>query len=588
MNELHLFSQLTAKFTINTSSKFLFGSDFFSLKPINEIITEIGSYPKNTGIMIGNVSIAESTFLYLLVFDYHIIIIDHFHIHLFDHSVCDPSGEKKIFFLNSQCEKEFQALRTKKYDDSSDSLIKGNQTNLSQKIKKQIVNCIIKKSQIRTQNREIWPNDEFNYNDFVSILNFNQSVKLCFNVDDQFLYILKFFDMNNEDSKRNYKNEITIYIQNNNFHNYIPKYFGEIKFNDLMIIVIEYIEGQTLDKFIENGQNKVNYFDKIKIILDIMITVEYLHLNHILIRDLKSNNIIIDSKNDAFLIDFDRAKQINSNEIVSDDTGDQMTGDIGTLIFASPEQYLQNKYSFKSDVYSLGIIIYFILTDKMFPEKLKLKSLNLKENILNFVNSVLCPSMFKEIYQQNKENLEYYADKRPSISSLFNKIFLIMAENEKNKIFLKEIIKIREKQYVKYCKNRTMFEDISNFLGFVYYEGKFIEKDIKKSIFYFTISTEPTNDKIQHILGKIFYEEESIAVNIKKAIHYLTLSSNQGNSRSQSLLGEIYYLGKYCRVDIEKAIYYLELTSNNGDKLSQYMLAEIYCFGQYCPRNIEK
>lgn len=296
MNELSLFSQLTAKFTINTSSKFLIGSDYISLKPINEIITEIGSYPKNTGIMIGNVSIAESTFLYLLVFDYHIIIIDHFHIHLFDHFFCDTSGEKKIFFLNSQCEKEFQALRTKKYDDSSDSLIKGNQTNLSQKIKKQIINCIIKKSQIRTQNRDIWPNGEFNYNDFVSILNFNQSVKLCFNVDDQFLYILKFFDMNNEDSKRNYKNEITIYIQNNNFHNYIPKYFGEIKFNDLMIIVIEYIEGQTLDKFIENGQNKVNYFDKIKIILDIMITVEYLHLNDILIRDLKSNNIFIISK----------------------------------------------------------------------------------------------------------------------------------------------------------------------------------------------------------------------------------------------------------------------------------------------------
>lgn len=119
-------------------------------------------------------------------------------------------------------------------------------------------------------------------------------------------------------------------------------------------LIIEFIDGKTLKKFILENRFLISDFDKLKIINQIIAGIEFIHLNNIVLRDLHWENIMVDSNKNAVLTDFDRSIEINDS---------YFTGDIGLSYFMSPEQFYHNTYSFKADIYSLGMIIYFILTE---------------------------------------------------------------------------------------------------------------------------------------------------------------------------------------------------------------------------------
>ena len=105
-------------------------------------------------------------------------------------------------------------------------------------------------------------------------------------------------------------------------------------------------------------KKKSDFITKIKISEEIIFSVFYIHLNRIYLRDLKPDNIIIDSNKDAILIDFDSSKEMySSNE-------EKNTGDIGNPVFAAPEQLNSDTYTYKVDSYSVGMIIHFNLPDR--------------------------------------------------------------------------------------------------------------------------------------------------------------------------------------------------------------------------------
>ena len=78
--------------------------------------------------------------------------------------------------------------------------------------------------------------------------------------------------------------------------------------NELPIIIFEYVEGESLFNFILS-EKEFGFNIKIKIIEEILFSVYYVNSNGFYLRDLKPDNIIVDSKNDAILIDFDSSKK---------------------------------------------------------------------------------------------------------------------------------------------------------------------------------------------------------------------------------------------------------------------------------------
>ncbi|KAK8850175.1 hypothetical protein M9Y10_018298 [Tritrichomonas musculus] len=584
---IQVFYHIISNFTIKDASRIFQNTKLFQHTDIKDIMNNISSYKKTTGVLIGDFFLPNNFCLYLLIFDDIILIVNNNQLQEFHTFFNNSSNDFPLFFLNSNCEKQIQKRETISSCEKNDyDLI--FHANCSQKIKEQIVNCIIKKSQIRTQNRhfEQIPNSQkfdisFNFIDFISICNISKFTYLYFNTKDQFLYILKAFERKNDYQDREidyFERECKFYILHKNQSPFICRYYGHSETSKYKYVVIEYIDGQTLEKLISNEDLEPQ--EKMCIILQIMSAIEYMHLNDFIYRDLKPENILIDSKKNSFLIDFDQSKHVD---------GSTMTGDIGNPNFASKEQLETTNYSFESDIFSLGIIIHYILTKTI----LKANSTNKKE--ISDINNDL-----KEKYPKEYENIRKYYERcfkmpklRPSIVYLMNNFFFVISKidkkSERTIKLLNDIFHIRKKLIKKFKnQNKQGYDQILYYIGKIYYEGQYVSRDINKSIHYLTLSSDQNNSDAQYFLGKIFFSGKYFSRDIKKSIHYLTLSSNQNNSDAQLFLGAIFFVGKYVSQDINKSIYYLTLSSNQNNSDAQYLLGGIYCDGICISQDIDK
>jgi cGMP-dependent protein kinase len=84
----------------------------------------------------------------------------------------------------------------------------------------------------------------------------------------------------------------------------------------------------------------------------LLVSIEYLHSQNIVYRDLKPENAIVDVKGKVHLIDLGTAKQLNSDNFYKTFTI------IGTPHYMAPEAFLGNGYSFEVDLWSLGVLLY--------------------------------------------------------------------------------------------------------------------------------------------------------------------------------------------------------------------------------------
>ncbi|WP_249435889.1 serine/threonine-protein kinase [Paenibacillus sp. Marseille-Q4541] len=122
-------------------------------------------------------------------------------------------------------------------------------------------------------------------------------------------------------------------------------------------LVMDYIEGVTLTEYL-NKQNYVLPYDKIlTMIREVMDVLDYLHHRSppIIYRDLKPGNIMITGDEDLRLIDFGIARNYKENRL-------QDTVKLGTIGFASPEQYGSGQTDVRSDLYSLGALFLYLVT----------------------------------------------------------------------------------------------------------------------------------------------------------------------------------------------------------------------------------
>ena len=132
-----------------------------------------------------------------------------------------------------------------------------------------------------------------------------------------------------------------------------------------LYFVMEYYKGGALSKYIKNStkKNEKNQ-EKIaaKIIKIIAQGVEYLNQFGIVHRDLKPDNIVFAEENDIKSI-----KIIDLGVAITLPYGKQSSDPIGTLEYISPEMYKHSPYSYKVDVWSIGIILYYLASGGAVP-----------------------------------------------------------------------------------------------------------------------------------------------------------------------------------------------------------------------------
>lgn len=122
-------------------------------------------------------------------------------------------------------------------------------------------------------------------------------------------------------------------------------------------IVMEYFEGETLKRRIAKG---ISREAALKIMVDICSAMEHAHSKGIIHRDLKPQNILINDKNEIRIIDFGIAKTINAATQTME--GDSL---MGSVHYFSPEQARGMSVDERSDIYSLGIVFYELMTGQL-------------------------------------------------------------------------------------------------------------------------------------------------------------------------------------------------------------------------------
>lgn len=124
----------------------------------------------------------------------------------------------------------------------------------------------------------------------------------------------------------------------------------------LYYIVMELVEGITLKRFIER-KGKLELKEAVGIAIQIALGMEAAHGNHIIHRDIKPQNIIISREGKVKVTDFGIAKAASSNTITA--------GAMGSVHYISPEQARGGYSDEKSDIYSLGVTLYEMLSGRM-------------------------------------------------------------------------------------------------------------------------------------------------------------------------------------------------------------------------------
>lgn len=192
------------------------------------------------------------------------------------------------------------------------------------------------------------------YSDEMSIMN-RDDIVIVKNISDGKLYvkkILSIFDVS-----------VYKYLKEHPVPN-MPKIYGIYEGENNLILIEEYIQGQTLSEIIDSGYIEPHRAASIaKQICSVASTLHNLE-NPIIHRDIKPSNVMIDLNDEVYLLDMNVAKWYKEDEV-------EDTKLLGTQYYAAPEQlgYGLSASSDKTDIYAIGMLLNVMVTGKLPKEE---------------------------------------------------------------------------------------------------------------------------------------------------------------------------------------------------------------------------
>ena len=139
-------------------------------------------------------------------------------------------------------------------------------------------------------------------------------------------------------------------------HPNVVRLLDHLENEDYIFIVTEYIEGGTLGQYFKKRNFNFSERQASSIMSQIANGVKYLHKYGIVHRDLKPDNIMITQQNDFGII---KIMDFGLSKIVS--TQEKMVDGYGTLSYVAPEVLLRTPYNKEVDIWSMGVILYYML-----------------------------------------------------------------------------------------------------------------------------------------------------------------------------------------------------------------------------------
>ncbi len=252
---------------------------------------------------------------------------------------------------------------------------------------------------------------------------------------------------------------------------------------NLYYIVMELVQGKTLKEVIQK-EGKLSWKWSVNVAIQIASALETAHKNNIVHRDIKPHNIIITEEGMAKVTDFGIAKAVSNSTITAFGTT------IGSVHYFSPEHARGGFTDAKSDLYSLGVVMYEMLTGRvpfdadtpvsialMHMQEKPIEPITINPAIPNSVNKIVLKAMQKDgnlRYQSASEMLKdlNMALKNPDGNFVFMKdsendfptqkipTMYDTEMNKENPVRRKETSKKKENKFITFVKNHKILSFI--------------------------------------------------------------------------------------------------------------------------------
>ena len=226
---------------------------------------------------------------------------------------------------------------------------------------------------------------DFNVIDRVGKGGFGSVFKVKNKLDNK-TYAVKIVNVNSENkelvlrevknlSNLNHSNIIRYYgcwlenIEFNDTNNYLE--YGDDSFScssditDINYTNYLFLQMDFANTNLKEIQSSLTYDEKKQYFRQIVVGLKEIHRKKIIHRDLKPSNILI-CNGEVKIGDFGLSKDLNDNKklkITSGEIGEDLTGEMGSSLYSSPEQLRGDKYDYRTDIYSLGVIMYELLNN---------------------------------------------------------------------------------------------------------------------------------------------------------------------------------------------------------------------------------
>lgn len=229
--------------------------------------------------------------------------------------------------------------------------------------------------------------------------------------------ILKMEFANNKDIAEKFRREATAIanLSDPNIVNVLD--VGHEEDDNIDYFVMEYVNGKTLkDVIIYNG--KLGYNTAINIAIQVAKALDCAHKNNIIHRDVKPQNILVTENGDVKVTDFGIAKSTTASTITN------TTTIMGSAHYLSPEQAKGTFIDARTDMYSLGIVLYEMVTGKLpfegeSPVTIALKHIQEKPSDPKTINPSIPESISRLIVKAiDKEPINRYQNSRELIVDL--------------------------------------------------------------------------------------------------------------------------------------------------------------------------
>ena len=435
---------------------------------------------------------------------------------------------------------------------------------------------------------------EFDEKDFIQLRLINSSqnkvIYLALHIESFCLVGFKKIDRTNKkiiDRK--------IHFFTNNIHRCIIKCYGYIKDEYIFTFVTEFMSNGSIDTYMSDHENEINFFYSFMSMNRIFQSLNYLHSQNIIHRDIKPSNVFVNHNNLPFLSDFDTIR--------SADPKTEMTNNIGSMLFSSPEQNgeFKDKFikiSYPTDIYSFGILIYFLFEKKYITDKSTLYEYMKNNKSLKFTKTPKNVQylILNSVKYLPKERLEIKDIKNIIIMDIFSRYYLEpdflnglinnLSINHITSFLTENTVLIS--QYADIYETKVNLENIfsillkskgiSSFLlklGCMYKEGKFGKSEYKKAKEILEMSCKFKNSVANYFIGQLYHDGDGVDQDYGKALEYYKKSAELGYSFAYIKIGNLYLNGRGVNKDFLMAKKYYEKSAELGNSEALNGLAVI-------------